>query len=101
MPGKSKKRSTEPYPIKVALVSCGLGRVQRGYEISTSRWQSALSSESRLDVKVFSGGTFPDAERVWSIARNDVLNSPLGIFRTVKGGVKLDHWGGGKLFNIA
>ena len=83
MPGDIQKRSTESRPIKVALVSCGLGRVQRGYEVSTSRWQAALSSESRLDLRVFSGGVFPNAERVWSIARNDVLNSPLGIFQTL------------------
>jgi glycosyltransferase involved in cell wall biosynthesis len=83
MPGNIGKRSTETHPIKVALVSCGLGRVQRGYEISTSRWQAALSSDSRLDLKVFSGGAFPEAERVWNIARNDIFNSPLGIFQTL------------------
>ena len=75
-------RATESRPIKLALVSCGLGRVQRGFEISTSRWQTALSSDPRLDLRVFSGGEFPNAERVWNIARNDTLDSPLGIFRT-------------------
>jgi glycosyltransferase involved in cell wall biosynthesis len=65
--------------IKLALVSCGLGRVQRGYEISTSRWQAVLLSDRRLNLRVFSGGVHPNAERVWSIARNDILNSPLGI----------------------
>jgi len=54
-----KTRSTESRPIKLALVSCGLGRVQRGFEISTSRWQTALSSDPRLDLRVFSGGEFP------------------------------------------
>ena len=81
--GDIGKRPTEAHPIKLALVSCGLGRVQRGFEISTSRWQAALSSDPRLDLKVFSGGMFPNAERVWNIARNDILNSPLGIFRTL------------------
>jgi glycosyltransferase involved in cell wall biosynthesis len=78
-----KTGSTELRPIKLALVSCGLGRVQRGFEISTSRWQAALSSDPRLDLRVFSGGEFPNAERVWNIARNDILNSPLGIFHTL------------------
>jgi 1,2-diacylglycerol 3-alpha-glucosyltransferase len=82
MAGDNRKRASESHPIKLALVSCGLGRVQRGFEISTSRWQAALSSDPRLDLKVFSGGEFPNAERVWSIARNDILNSPLGIFHT-------------------
>jgi glycosyltransferase involved in cell wall biosynthesis len=79
--GDNMKRTGEPHPIKLGLVSCGLGRVQRGFEISTSRWQTALSSDPRLDLRVFSGGEFPNAERVWNIARNDILNSPLGIFR--------------------
>jgi 1,2-diacylglycerol 3-alpha-glucosyltransferase len=78
-----KTRSTESRPIKLALVSCGLGRVQRGVEISTSRWQTALLSDPRLDLRVFSGGEFPNAERIWNIARNDILNSPLGIFHTL------------------
>ncbi len=74
-------RATESRPIKLALVSCGLGRVVRGFEISTSRWQTALSSDPRLELRVFSGGEFPNAERVWNIARNDTLDSPLGVFR--------------------
>jgi 1,2-diacylglycerol 3-alpha-glucosyltransferase len=78
-----KTGSTGPRPIKLALVSCGLGRVQRGFEISTSRWQAALSSDPRLELRVFSGGVFPNAEHVWNIARNDTLDSPLGIFRTL------------------
>ena len=76
-----KTGSTASRPIKLALVSCGLGRVQRGFEISTSRWQAALSPDPRLELRVFSGGVFPNAERVWNIARNDTLDSPLSIFR--------------------
>ena len=78
-----KTGSTRSRRIKLALVSCGLGRVQRGFEISTSRWQAALSSDPRLELRVFSGGVFPNAERVWNIARNDILNSPLGIFHAL------------------
>jgi glycosyltransferase involved in cell wall biosynthesis len=83
MAGDKRKRASKSRPIKLALVSCGLGRVQRGFEISTSRWQGALSSNPRLDLRVFSGGEFPNAERVWNIARNDILNSPLGIFHAL------------------
>ena len=83
MVGDNRKRASESHPIKLALVSCGLGRVQRGFEISTSRWQAALLLDPRLDLRVFSGGEFPNAERVWNIARNDILNSPLGILRTL------------------
>lgn len=83
MGGYKRNRASESHPIKLALVSCGLGRVQRGFEISTSRWQTALSTDPRLDLRVFSGGVFPNAERVWNIARNDILNSPLGIFHAL------------------
>jgi glycosyltransferase involved in cell wall biosynthesis len=75
--------TNETPPIKLALVSCGLGRVRRGFEISTARWQAALSSDPRLELRVFSGGTFPDAERVWNISRNGLLDSPLGVFRAL------------------
>jgi 1,2-diacylglycerol 3-alpha-glucosyltransferase len=81
--GDMEKRATESHAIKVALVSCGLGRVQRGFEMSTSRWQAALSLDPRLDLKVFSGGEFPDAERVWNVARSDIFNSALGIFHSL------------------
>jgi len=70
-------------PIKLALVSCGLGRVQRGFEIATARWHAALSSDPRLRVKLFSGGAFPDAEPVWNIARDRLLRSPLGAVRSL------------------
>jgi glycosyltransferase involved in cell wall biosynthesis len=76
----SLKTGCSSTPIKLALISCGLGRVQRGFEITTSRWQAAISSDKRLDLKVFSGGAFPDAERVWNIPRNSLLDSPLGVF---------------------
>ena len=80
MADDNRKKASESRPIKLALVSCGLGRVQRGFEISTSRWQAALSSDPRLELRVFSGGVFPNAERVWNVARNDIFDSPLGIF---------------------
>jgi 1,2-diacylglycerol 3-alpha-glucosyltransferase len=83
MASDKRKRASKSHPIKLALVSCGLGRVQRGFEISTSRWQTALSSDPRLDLRVFSGGEFPNAERVWNIARNDIFDSPLGIFHQI------------------
>jgi 1,2-diacylglycerol 3-alpha-glucosyltransferase len=83
MAGDNRKRASDSRPIKLALVSCGLGRVQREFEISTSRWQAALSSDPRLDLRLFSGGEFPNAERVWNIARHDIFNSPLDIFLTL------------------
>jgi glycosyltransferase involved in cell wall biosynthesis len=67
--------------IKIALVSCGLGNVQRGFEISTSRWFGAISDQEDLEVKLFSGGNFPGATKIPNIARDVLLNSPLRLFR--------------------
>jgi len=54
---------------KLALVSLGLGRVQRGYEVSTARWFDALSGHPGLEVRLFSGADYPGAQQVWSVAQ--------------------------------
>ena len=39
-------------PIKIALMSCGLGRVHRGFEVSTKRLFDALQEYTSLDVRL-------------------------------------------------
>ncbi len=63
--------------VRVALVSCGLGHINRGFEISTARWYRALSREPGLDVRLFAGGPHPDATKVTTIHRDTWLNGPL------------------------
>ena len=72
-------------PIKVALVSCGLGHINRGFEISTARWYRALSREPGLDVRLYAGGEHADATRITTIHRDKWLNGPLRYLPFVDG----------------
>lgn len=66
--------------IKVALLSCGLGHVTRGFEVSTLRWYEALQKHPDLDVKLYAGGKYPDTHWVWNLNRDGVLNVPFRHF---------------------
>lgn len=66
-------------PVKLAMVSCGLGNVNRGFEVSTARWYSALKNDQRLDVRLFAGGNFPDSTWVANLPRDFLLRWPLYI----------------------
>ncbi len=66
--------------IKVALLSCGLGHVTRGFEVSTLRWYEALKRQGDLDVKLFAGGKYPDTHWVWNLNRDGALNVPFRHF---------------------
>lgn len=66
-------------PVKLAMVSCGLGNVNRGFEVSTARWYSALKNDPRLDVRLFAGGNYPDSTWVANLPRDFLLRWPLFI----------------------
>jgi 1,2-diacylglycerol 3-alpha-glucosyltransferase len=66
--------------IKVALMSCGLGRVQRGFEISTLRLFNALSKCSQVEVRLFSGAKLDGATEIFNIPRDFSLNTYLAPF---------------------
>ena len=66
-------------PVKLAMVSCGLGNVNRGFEVSTARWYSALKNDPRLEVRLFAGGNFPDSTWVANLPRDFLLRWPLFI----------------------
>ena len=71
--------------IKLALFSCGLGNVHRGFEVSTARWYEVLKEHPMMDVKLFSGARYPQAQPIINIPRDFVLNSPLKIFQRLSG----------------
>jgi glycosyltransferase involved in cell wall biosynthesis len=54
-----------------------LGRVQRGFEISTKRLYDALKDHSSLNVKLFSGGKVDDAQEIINLPRDFLLNTVL------------------------
>lgn len=68
---------TATRPIKVALLSCGLGNVTRGFEMSIYRWYKTLIKERNLDVRLFSGGKHPDSTQVLNIPRDWLLKTIL------------------------
>jgi len=66
-----------PGAIKVALISSGLGNSSRGFEISTARWYRALRKHTKLDVRLYCGGDYPDGIKLWNIPRNSIWTRPL------------------------
>lgn len=56
---------------KIALVSSGLGNVERGFEVSCARWFQALKNHTDFDVYLLAGGKYPDAVSIANIKRNN------------------------------
>lgn len=69
--------SSRSSPLRLALFSCGLGNIHRGFEISTGRFFRAINQDPDLDVRLFAGGEFADSEPVWNVGRNKWLSSGL------------------------
>ncbi len=70
--------------IRLALFSSGLGRINRGFEISTARFHKAIAGKSKLDARLFAGAEYPGATQVACIGRNQWLESPLKVFSFVE-----------------
>ncbi|MBX3075476.1 glycosyltransferase family 4 protein [Candidatus Obscuribacterales bacterium] len=70
-------------PVKIALVSCGLGNTTRGFETSTARWFEALKQHTALDVRLFCGGDYPGGKRLWNFPRNSIWTSPVNLFKFI------------------
>lgn len=64
-------------PLKLALISTGLGHINRGFEISTARWFDALQRHSSLDVRLFSGGEHLGAKPLWNFPRASMWTKPI------------------------
>lgn len=69
----------EKQKIRLGLFSCGLGSINRGFEISTARFFKAVSQNGELDARLFAGADYPGAEKVWCRGRNEWLRFPLGL----------------------
>ena len=65
--------------LKLALISSGLGNINRGFEISTARWFDVLRKHTELDVRLFAGGNYSGATTVWNIPRASVLRPLLKL----------------------
>jgi len=89
MLGQNSKTQTQPRraaptkPLKLALVSCGLGNVNRGFEVSTDRWYEVLKTHPGLDVRLYTGGKHPGGHQVINIPRDWVMKSPLAVLKPI------------------
>jgi 1,2-diacylglycerol 3-alpha-glucosyltransferase len=72
--------TTSNNPIKLALLSCGLGNVSRGFEVSTARWYQALKNEPGIDLRLYCGGQHDGGKVVWNITRDSLLKGPMRYF---------------------
>jgi glycosyltransferase involved in cell wall biosynthesis len=64
-------------PIKIGLLSSGLGAVNRGFEITTARWYESIKDLAGVEAKVYAGGNYPGSVRGWNLRRDLLLHSPL------------------------
>jgi 1,2-diacylglycerol 3-alpha-glucosyltransferase len=64
-------------PIKLALVTSGLGNINRGFEVSTARWYDALSRYTDMDVRLFCGGPYESGKQLWNFPRNSAWTKPI------------------------
>src|SRR4051812_30646217 len=77
--------------IKVALLSAGLGNISRGFEMSTANWYKAIKNRDDFDVRLFSGGNFEGATKVWNWYRNSAVASILKKCGLLNDGVRLEQ----------
>jgi glycosyltransferase involved in cell wall biosynthesis len=64
---------------KVALLSCGLGRINQGVEVSTARLFEAIKQSPDVKVRLFSGGPFPGSTQVPNLPRDFLLSTVLKL----------------------
>lgn len=64
-------------PVKLALVTSGLGNINRGFEISTARWYDALTRYTDLDVRLFCGGPHASGKQLWNFPRDSAWTRPV------------------------
>src|SRR5215813_8383971 len=64
---------------KLALLSCGLGNINQGVEVSTARLFDAIKDSPELNVRLFTGGPFPAATQIPNLPRDFLLNSILKL----------------------
>ncbi|MBX9686089.1 MAG: hypothetical protein K2X27_05275, partial [Candidatus Obscuribacterales bacterium] len=74
---KQSAVSSSAKKVRLALFSCGLGAINRGFEISTARFYRAIANNEVLDARLFAGADYPGARRVWCRGRNEWLKWPL------------------------
>ncbi len=79
-------------PIKIGLVSCGLGRVSRGFESTTANWYEILNKGiPDTQVRLFAGGAASGGVQVANFPRNGRLCRFLRRLRLIHDGCRLEQ----------
>jgi 1,2-diacylglycerol 3-alpha-glucosyltransferase len=78
-------------PVRIALLSAGLGRISRGFEISSATWYHELSQIPGLNPRLFSGGRTKGATQVFNFPRNGYFAGLLKIIGVVNDGCRLEQ----------
>ncbi|MEJ6981986.1 glycosyltransferase family 4 protein [Pedobacter sp. P351] len=88
--------------VKIAFLSAGLGNVSRGFETSTANWFEAIENCELLNARLFSGGRYKHATRVFNFSRDGLVLSLLRKLRLVHDGCKAEQitFGVGFLIHI-
>lgn len=77
--------------LKIAFLSAGLGNISRGFEISTGTWYKHVKLQNQISAKLFSGGKFPGASRIWNLSRNGKIANILRITGVIHDGCRLEQ----------
>lgn len=77
--------------LKIAFLSAGLGNISRGFEISTSTWYNHIKHQHQISAKLFSGGKFAGATRIWNWPRNGRIARILRSTGVIHDGCRLEQ----------
>jgi glycosyltransferase involved in cell wall biosynthesis len=78
-------------PVKIAFISAGLGNISRGFEISSCTWFHEIKKEENIKPRLFSGGKYKSATKVWNFPRNGHVASLLRAFKLIGDGCRLEQ----------
>ncbi len=85
------ERKSPDKPIKIAFLSAGLGKISRGFEISSTAWHSYVRGQENVDARLFSGGKYKDSTQVWNCPRNGYIARLLRSFHLIEDGCRLEQ----------
>jgi 1,2-diacylglycerol 3-alpha-glucosyltransferase len=77
--------------MKIALLSAGLGRISRGFEISSASWYNELKVIDGLHPRLFSGGKIKGGTQIFNCPRNGHLSGILRTLGLVQDGCRLEQ----------
>src|SRR5438270_9762946 len=77
--------------IRLAILSAGLGRVHRGFEVSASRLFNSLTGKASFDVRLFCGGSYPSGTHVRNIPRSGIFATLLKRMGLIQDGCRLEQ----------